>query len=154
MAFRIKILLCVLLLTTAFVGCSLSKVEKPEVQLTNVLFKDVTLLQTTLDATIRIDNLNPFPLEISGAVHRIYLNGVDIGKARSAEKLSIPSLGTAEQQISVQLSHMSMLTKIQNLMAADTLNYKISSTFYSSGNLGLKTISTEQSGSVNLGAKP
>ena len=141
----------VLALVFLLSGCSLLGLGgydfvKPEVQLEDLRFENVTLFSTALVVTVRIDNENDFPLKIDGGSHRVYLNGSYIGKGISDESVEIPRLGSEIQEIKVSLSNFSMLTKIASLVEQEKLEYKIDSSLFVSRGLGSHRVKTSSEG--------
>jgi LEA14-like dessication related protein len=119
-----------LLLALVATGCSAMNTTTPEVAVVDLSFENVTLLETVAVFTVRVDNENPFPLEITGGVHRFYLNDTYIGKGFDDEGFSVPRLSSATHDIRVHISNLSMLTKVQSLVESEKLSYRIDSVLY------------------------
>ena len=63
--------IALLLALSAIIGCAVQgSAKKPEISIANMHFEGLALFQTTVVFDVRIDNENPFPLEIDGGVHR------------------------------------------------------------------------------------
>ena len=127
-------------------SCSGRAGIKPDVNLVDAQFSDVTLFETTADFVIRISNENPEPIVIDGASHDIYLNGVHIGKGLVDDKIEIPRLGTATQRVKVRISNLSLIRNMEDLIQSKNFDYKIDSTLYVPGSFGLSTYRVSQSG--------
>ena len=63
-----------------FAGCALFG-PKPdaEVSLVDLNFTGMTLFETTADVAVRVENRNPDPITVEGGVHRVSVDGTDLG---------------------------------------------------------------------------
>ncbi len=133
------------------VGCASIYSVKPEIALVDLRLGEVTLLETGLNAVVRIDNEGRYPLRINGAVFRLFLNDIDVGKAMTSEGVTVPRLGSANQEVLFRISNLSLITRIQSLMESDQFNYKISGHVYVGSGLGFGgRIPVEHTGRLNL----
>lgn len=73
-------------------GCSTmpQDFETPKVSITNIVPKDMTLMEQRFDVQLRIQNPNNFDLGINGIRFDIALNGNEFGSGMSGEKVTIP----------------------------------------------------------------
>lgn len=140
-----KKIFCILLLII-FQGCSSSIKIKPEVALVDVTFSNITLFETSADVVVRIDNENPHPIVIDGASHNISLNGISIGKGVTDQRVEIPRLGSTTQRLTVRISNLSLVKNIQSIIDAKEYDYRVDSTLYLAGGLGLDTVKVTQTG--------
>jgi len=108
-------------------------IKKPDIAINNVRLENITLFQTSAVFDVQIDNENPFPLEISGGVHKVYLNGTYIGKGLDKEGFKVPRLGSTQHSILVRFKNLKLLTDMQNLVEKQELNYRIESELYQEG---------------------
>jgi LEA14-like dessication related protein len=132
-------------------GCASRYTAMPEIALVDLRLGEVTLLETGLKAIVRIDNESRYPLHINGGVYRLYLNDIDIGKGMTSERLTVPRLGSANQEILFRLNNISLISRIQSLLESDKFSYKISGHVYVSGGFGLdRRIPIEHTGSLDL----
>ncbi|MDC0357426.1 LEA type 2 family protein [Oligoflexia bacterium] len=138
------------ILCVTVVACTPMQIIKPEVALVDLQFGEVTLLETQLVATVRYENENATPITIDGSVHRIYLNGIDTGKALSDEQLHIPRLGTASQTVTLRISNLSFLTKIQKLIESNDFRYRIDSKIYVKQGLGRRSVTVSRQGRIGF----
>ena len=125
-------------------GCSK---PGPAVSLVNVGFKDMTALETTATFTLRFSNDQPDAMDLSGGAHRIYINGLYVGKGLSDAALAIPRLGTATQEVTVHLSNLALATRFKPVIESRSFEYRIRSTLY--GKSGGRFVS-ENSGRLDL----
>jgi LEA14-like dessication related protein len=65
---------------------------------------------------VRIDNESRYPLHINGRVYRLYLNDIDVGKGMTSETLTVPRLGSANQEILFHLNNIRLISRIQSLL--------------------------------------
>lgn len=148
---KLLIILPILLLA---VGCSGLRKDfvKPEVKVVNLELDSVSVFETVMNFTVRIDNENPYPIELDGAKHQFYLNGDYIGKGFSRSKVEIPRLGSVRDNVEVHLSNLSVLGRVRSLLNAGDVAYSIRSTLYLDKSLGKRSIEINQDGSVPLAA--
>ena len=111
-------------------ACSSQRVDPPEISLRNIAITNVELFQTTLASTIMIDNPSPEPLNLTGAVHRLYINGKNIGKANSSEAMTIPAFSQSEQQVNFKLDNLTMYSNVKGLIELSSFSYRIDSKLY------------------------
>lgn len=133
-----------------FAGCSFAGTgEKPEVSIVDVQFGDMSVFETTANFTIRVQNENPFALKFEGAAHNIYLNGINIGKGLVSEPFEVPRLGTSTHNVKIHLSNLTLIRNLQELMDAKAFQYRVDSTLYRPGVLGLSNVKVSESGQFN-----
>lgn len=140
-------LACFLCLLSA---CSAFQVSPPEVTLVDVNFDQLSLLETNLKAKVRYENENDKDLSISGSVHQLSLNGIDIGKAMSDDSVTVPRLGSATQDLTFHMNNLGLLTKIQRLINSEGFNYKIKSKIYTGRGFGSQTLHVTNDGSLGI----
>lgn len=144
----IWICISIALITT---GCTSRHMAQPEIALVDLQLSEVTLLETGLKAVVRIDNEGRRPLRINGAVYRLYLNDIDVGRGMNSERLTIQGLGSSEQEIVFRISNIGLVSKIQSLMESRHFSYKISGHVYASGGLGFdKSVPVERTGRLDF----
>ncbi|MCB0325407.1 MAG: LEA type 2 family protein, partial [Bdellovibrionales bacterium] len=134
-------------------ACSLQRTVPPEVSVVNVLLENVTVFETVAVFTIRVDNENPFPLEIDGGVHRFYLNDNYVGKGFDETGFTIPRLSSTTQEVRVHLSNLRFFLKLQSLLESSTLSYRIESTLYTNRAFD-RDLDVTNSGSLDLAPAP
>lgn len=120
-----------LLLALLLCSCAtFARREGVQVNLVNLAPGESTVLETAMNFTIRIQNELPEPVVLNGAVHKIYLNGTYVGEGLSNERLEIPRLSTATQNVTVHLRNVTMLTKLRGIIEAQAVDYKMTSVLY------------------------
>ena len=128
--------------------CGCRRAPGPAVNLVSVHFKDATALETTTVFTIRLSNDAPEARQFSGSAHKIYLNGLYVGKGLSDAVIDVPRLGTVTQDITVHLSNLALVTRLKSVIEAKRFDYRVQSTFYGKG--WLDRMSSESEGKLEL----
>jgi LEA14-like dessication related protein len=123
-----KIFFSLMITAMVLVGCGGS--PGPSVSLVTMKFEDATALETTAKFTLRLSNENTEPVHITGAVHKIYLNGLYLGKGLSDQTLDVPRLGTMTNDVTVHLSNLALVTRLKSIIESKTFEYRVISTFH------------------------
>lgn len=123
-----KTLFAFLAAVTLLCGCSQN--AGPAVSLVSVQFQDATVLETTATFVLRLSNEQPAPWQMNGSVHKIYLNGLYVGKGMSDQSVTVPRLGTVTNNLTVHLSNLALATRIKSVIESQRFEYRIHSTFY------------------------
>lgn len=121
-----------------------------EVTLINLGFGEVTVLETTLLCTIRIQNPTPVPLQLEGAVHKLYLNGSYIGQGTVSETTAVPRLSSTTQTAKVFLSNLSLVHRLRPIVETQKVDYQLKSTFYVRDGTHSRRLSTAAEGGLSL----
>jgi LEA14-like dessication related protein len=113
-------------------SCSLfgRQFVSPEVQVVNLMFTEMTIFETSAVFELRVDNENPYPLDIEGGTYRLYLNDTFVGKGFDSEGFRVERLSSTTFPVTVSISNLSMITKFQNLVTQPKLSYRVESTLY------------------------
>lgn len=134
----------------ALTACSLAKpFVEPELSVVNFVLENATLFETTANVELRVDNENPYPLEIDGAVHRLYLNDTYLGKGFDKSGFRIPRLSSTKSKVTIHISNLSLLTKLHSLIESNKLSYRIESTLYPKG-YSYRRVTASDSGSFDF----
>jgi LEA14-like dessication related protein len=131
-----KFMLLYLFVTLASTGCTSRHVALPEIALVDLRLDEVTLLETGLKVVVRIDNEGQNPLRINGGLYRLYLNGIDVGRGMTSENVTVPRLGSANQEILFRLNNIRLISRIQSILASNQFSYNIRGHVYVSGGFG------------------
>jgi LEA14-like dessication related protein len=118
--------LCVLICSCA----TFQPREDIDVALVNVRLGETTVWETTAYFTVRVSNASPEPLTVNGSAYRFYLNGLNIGQGLSDERLEVPRLSSATQEVPVHLRNLSMATRIRPILESRAIDYRVDSTLY------------------------
>lgn len=141
------------LLATAMLLCSCATVRRPDgldVSVANIRFGQSTLLETTLEVTVRIANEAAAPVLIEGGVHKIYLNGLYIGSGLSNESLEVPRLSSITQTVTTHLQNLSLITRLRGIIDSQRADYRIISTIYLRDNGRSLRFCVTRDGTVDL----
>jgi LEA14-like dessication related protein len=112
-------------------GCAgLQSRDGLEISLVNARLSPPTVWETQAQFTVRIINERPEPVVVDGSVHRIHLNGAYVGEGVSNERLEVPRLGSATQEITVYLRNVRIATRLRSIVDNQAVDYKVDSTLY------------------------
>ena len=99
---------------------------------------------------VRLQNATPEPVVLTGAAHKIYLDGVYIGQGLNGDTIEVPRLGTVTQQVTVHLSTFRLARAAFRIYSSHQVSYKINSTLYGGGSGPGRTRRISKEGSVDL----
>lgn len=142
-----KTFLSLLVVAGLLCGCGGSS-PGPSVSLINLRFEDATALETTATFTLRLSNESPQPIPLEGEVHKIYLNGLYLGKGLSDQAVEVPRLGTITHEVKVHLSNLALATRIKSIIESKSFEYRIESVFH--GKSTFSRMKSESSGKLEL----
>lgn len=149
---RIVASVCSLILVLAFAACSTMPrdFEPPKVSITNIMPKDMTLMEQRFEVQLRIQNRNNVDLGINGARFDIELSGKEFGSGMSGQKISIPRFGSEVMTGEVITSLGSVLRQVQGLSSGGTkVQYRLKGKAFTDAP-GSFTIPFEDTGEVDL----
>jgi LEA14-like dessication related protein len=136
-----------LMITVLTAGCaSLGTMTPPDVSLVDLELTDVTVFETTGTITVRLTNENPDPLTVDGAVFKLYLNGMAVGKALDAERVEIPRLGTATQTVNLHINNVALVARLATMLEQSELNYRIKSKLWVERPYGRRKVRLDHQG--------
>ncbi len=136
-----------LLVAILLCGCG-GGASGPSVTLVSVKFEDATALETTAKFTLRLSNENTEPVHITGEVHKIYLNGLYVGKGLSDQTLDLPRLSTATHDVTVHLSNIALVTRLKPIIESKSFEYRVASVFH--GKSWMNRMKSENTGKLEL----
>ncbi len=123
---QLAILTFFLLLTS---GCATLQptIEKPKVSLSSFRLVDVQLFEQVFELSLRIQNLNQFPLEIDSLKYRLQFNDSEFAHGVSRQKVNIPAMGEEIVQLSLVTSLSKIVRQFQFLMSnkKSAINYQL-----------------------------
>jgi LEA14-like dessication related protein len=138
-------------ITLSVTGCASRNAALTEIALVDLRLGEVTLFETGLKTVVRIDNEGSNSLPITGASYRLYLNDIDVGRGMTSESVTVPRLGSANQEVLFQLNHISLISRIQSMLESNQFGYKISGYLYvKEGFCRDRKIPVEHTGSLDL----
>jgi LEA14-like dessication related protein len=136
----------------AAAGCAtLGQLTPPDLHLVNLTFVDATLFESTLTATVRVDNDNPEPLVVDGVVVRLVVGGLSVGKGRSDARVEVPRFGSETVPLTVHLSNVRLATRLHDLFRDEAVDYGLDGSVYVlSGGRSIR-VPIHQAGRIDLG---
>lgn len=131
-------------------GCA-SQAPAPgvEVTLADLRFSDATIMETTVEFVVRIENATPEPVSLQGAVHRLSVNGISLGKGMTGEAVEVPRFSSITQPVSVHLSNLRMASRVRPILESHRIDYRLESSLYPSHG---RSIYTSREGTLDLHA--
>lgn len=134
-------------LALVFTGCGTGgRVKNLSVAVGAVTSLDDSTKQ--LVVTVQIINENVVPVGLSGAKHKLYLNGSYAGAADVKKPIGLPQLTTVPQEAVFTVDNPAAL----RALAGASANYKIESTFFIEAGEDRLESKASGSGSVSLSA--
>ena len=125
--------------------------EAFDVNVVNLAGGNATLWETEAVVTVRLQNATPNDITVSGAAHKLYLNGTYVGQGLSSETVVVPRLGTTTQNVTVHLKNFTVLRKVLGMQEARTASYRVMSTIYGAPGGGTpRSFRAMKEGSVSL----
>ena len=107
-------------------GCALfSRPQEVDVSLADIMLSEVTLLNTTLETRVRLENESQESLQVRGAVLRLYINGDYVGKGMAKFSQDIPGYESREFSLPIRLSNFSMARNIQDWLGERGFSYRL-----------------------------
>jgi len=141
-----------LALTGWLAGCATTP-EEPilEANLVNLHFTDATVFETVAVAEVRLTNLTGEDVRVTGAAHKVTVNGTNLGRGVSAAALTVPRLGSATQQVEFHLRNLSLARTIHELTRTHVLDYHLDGTVYAAQGAGRERgVKVRRDGQVDL----
>jgi LEA14-like dessication related protein len=139
-------------------GCAtLSPASNIGLSVTNVRPLQSTLLETTIELTLRLTNETPRELALAGSTHKLYVNNSYVGRGVSNERVTLPAFGTSTPAITVYLENLTLLRKASEFSQAPKLAYRLESRLHpaAGGESGdLKAVATGEIDLNGLGLVP
>jgi LEA14-like dessication related protein len=114
-----------LLFVAAACGCV--TMQSPNVSLADLRIVDLTLFEQRYALTIRVQNLNPVELPITGMNFRLDVNDAELGRGVSNQAVTVPAHGDAVVEIAVVSNLARLLDQIRGLESgkAQSLRYRL-----------------------------
>lgn len=124
-----------------------------DVSLVTLAGGNATLWETEAVVTVRLQNATPNDLTVTGAAHKLYLNGTYVGQGLSSEVITVPRLGTITQNITVHLKNFTVVRKVIGMQESRVAAYKVESRIYGAAAGGInRSFRARKEGSISLDA--
>lgn len=134
----------------AFSACSLFHRPAPlDLNVVNLQVSGVSLFETSVTFTVRIANESPEPITITGGAYDFYLNDTYIGKGLDAEGFTVARLSTTTKEITVNISNLKMITKLQPIVDSQKISYRISGKVYPENSF-FSAVPVEEEGEIEF----
>lgn len=153
---RVRNLVLALLLPLLWIpggGCTTTPEEPAlEASLVNLRFTSATVFETVAEVEVRLENVSPDEVQVTGAAHRLTVNGINLGRGLSPDRLAVPRLAGVTQPVAFHLRNFSLARGLQELVQSRMLSYELDSTLYlaGSGGRGSRTVRLRKSGELDL----
>lgn len=110
------------------------------------------MLAQTLLLRLRVDNPNNIALPINGIDVELILNGHSLAQGLSNQSLSIPRFGSADVEVEVTTTLISLLHQILSLQNQQKLSYEIAGRLHlpRTLNFGRHDFSFQEKGALDL----
>ena len=125
---RIPVWLRALVLTSVVAGCAtLSGLDAPRVNVSNITPRDMTLFEQKFLVQLRIQNPNDVPLEVKGMTFNLDLNGKSFATGLSNQQVTIPRFGSEVVDVEVFSGLSGILKQLQGFTAggSPTFTYRL-----------------------------
>lgn len=134
------------------VGCATQPEDASlDMRLVNLRFAQATVLETTVVADIRFENVAPADVEITGAAHKLVVNGRRLGRGLASQSITVPRLGSSIQSVEVRLGHLSVAKTLDEVSRSHLVDYEINSTLYFRSSGGReRTMKLQRQGILDL----
>lgn len=118
-------------LLLCLVGCASPERDSGiDITLANLRFTGVTVTETTMEFTVRIENANPQPLSLQGGVFKLYVDGSYLGKGLSGDMVEVPRLSSITVPVQLHLSNLRLASRLRSIAEGQKLDYRLESTVY------------------------
>jgi len=114
-------------------GCAtwFSKIEPPDVLVTNITPLDATAFEQRLQVDLRIRNPNDFDLVVTGIDFKLNVNGERLARGLGNKEFTIPRLSDAVISVQTITSTFDLIRQFLSLSEKEDLAYDVSGVLYS-----------------------
>lgn len=109
-----------------------------------------TILETSLELTLRLTNEAAQPLVLAGSTHKLYLNDSYVGRAVSNERVTVPAFGTATPTVTVYLENLTLIRKATEFSQAPKLAYRLESRLHPAEGAAFGDVKASATGELDL----
>ena len=89
-------------------AASFPRIREPEFTITSIAILQAELINTRFKVSLRIDNPNPFPVDLSSLDYELYGEGRFWADGREQDVLHIPAQGSAETKLFLTMNFIDM----------------------------------------------
>lgn len=141
------------LLWTLWSGCATAPSDPPlEVSVVHLRFTSASVFETVARAELRLENLSSEDLQITGASHKLTINGVRIGRGLSPDTLGVPRFSGVNQEVECHLRNGALAKVIGDLARGrgTSATYVLASSLQVARGGRSRTLQLEKSGTLDL----
>ncbi len=109
-----------------------------------------TLLETSIEVTLRLTNESARPLVLAGSTHKLYVNDSYVGRAVSNERVTVPAFGTSTPAITVYLENLTLLRRATEFSKATKLAYRLEGRLHPADGAGFGDLKATATGELDL----
>lgn len=132
-------------------GCAtFSPAPNVSLSVANVRPLQSTLLETSVELTLRLTNASAQELALAGSTHKLYLNDSYVGRAVSNERVIVPAFGTSSPTVTVYLENLILLRKATEFSQTPKLNYRLESRLHPADGSRFGDIKAVATGELDL----
>ncbi len=125
-AFLLAVLLGMLLSGCADVSNFVQQfLQKPQVSLEEVTFRELSLLQGTVVFHIRITNPNPVGATVNRIQYNLTMNERDFVKGTLAEGIQIKASCSETVELPVTVTYLDLFQSVKDLLSAEAMSYHL-----------------------------
>ena len=123
-----RLLVPLLIVTLASAACGVR--WRADLAVVGLRIAEVSVLETTMVFTVRIENLEPMPLLLDGAAFEIFIEGNRVGRGLASDRMEVPRISAVELEIPVQISNIQAATEIREIIETGRFAYRIRGTLF------------------------
>ena len=147
---------CLIALVLLLLGCAAlyQSMERPRINIANIMPRDIKLFEQVFDLELRIQNPNNTPLEVNGLAFELELNGKRFATGVSNQSLVIDRLSSDVIHVEAITTLVGFLRQVAEYQETQTprVAYRIVGAIYS-GSLGVK-LRFDDSGEIKIPIEP
>jgi LEA14-like dessication related protein len=108
-----------------FAESSFPHIRTPEFHVTGIAVSQADLINTRLRVEFRVDNPNPFPVDLSAFTYKLYGEDRFWAEGTRAAPLHVPAAGSAATQVELSMNFINMNRKLfDDILAMKQVNYR------------------------------
>jgi LEA14-like dessication related protein len=101
------------------------RIQEPVFTITSIAVLKAELVNTRFRVSLRVDNPNPFPMELSSFIYELYGDGRFWADGQEKDVLAIPGKGTAEARLFLLMNFIDMKRSLlDQIIALEDVRYR------------------------------
>jgi LEA14-like dessication related protein len=110
-------------------AASVPRIRPPEFTITAIAILQADLINTRFRVGMRIDNPNPFPLNLSGFAYQLYGGGVLWAEGGDQDVLPVPAESSAETSLALEMNFIGMPRRLfDEIVSMREVDYRFTGT--------------------------